>query len=85
MLNGALEEKGSCCLLLFLFLPSDSFVVPTPSPLCCLFSLKDLFCLAKSYKGCVAKEDLKVPFGDRAYMPGGGKLPGRSQPAAIPA
>lgn len=52
-------------------------------PLRCLLSLKDLFCLAKSYKGCVAKEDLKVPFGDRAYMAGGGKLPLRSQPAAM--
>lgn len=31
----------------------------------------------------LAKEDLKVPFGDRVYMPGGGKLPPRSQPAAM--
>lgn len=60
--------------------PSEPFVIfhtlppsihcPSPS------SFKDLFCLAKNYKGCLAEEDLKVPFGDRAYIRGLGRRQG---------
>lgn len=44
---------SSCPSLWFL-------VAPHPAPLCCRSFLKDLFCLAKNWKGCIAKKkDLK--------------------------
>lgn len=68
---------SSCPSLWFL-------VAPHPAPLCCRSFSEGFVLSSEELEGMYSKKErLKVPFGERACIPEGGKLPGRSQPAAM--